>query len=74
MIASSTERVRELAEANVPLEHIESYIEGLAGLDDEDRAVLWLSAWCYTGGFGGLSELARDLGCPDLCLSVDCQV
>ena len=48
-------RVREMLREEVPLEHIEAEIEHTA-LDREEKAVLWLYAWCD----GHASEL-RDI-------------
>lgn len=37
--------VRNRVARGVPLERIEAYIDNLPGLDENERAVLWLYAW-----------------------------
>jgi hypothetical protein len=40
------ETIREMVAGDVPLEHIEAYIDHeLPWLGEEQRAVLWLFAW-----------------------------
>jgi len=43
---SALETVREMLAREAPFEHVEAYIENNASLDAEQRAVLWLYAWC----------------------------
>jgi hypothetical protein len=58
-------RVRRLALAGVPLEHIEPTIDGMSKLSREEKALAWIFAWVGADPV----EVARLLGCPLDCLS-----
>jgi hypothetical protein len=48
MVVDGQDRVAELLEAGRRLVEVEhEFIEPAAGLDDDERAALWLYAWSY---------------------------
>lgn len=56
--------VRGMTVSDTPFERIEAFIETCEGLDQEERAVLWLLAWMGGKPSEVAGYLGRDTGDP----------
>lgn len=66
---SALREVQRQADADVPLERIEAFIESRDHLTDEERAVCWLVAYIHTS-LMTVAEFAAQCGRPQAAVVV----